>query len=140
MQIEDPQVALDFITGGKAIFTLVSKRTGKRYTYKARSNCRDAVVFIDLLTGPDNASDYQYIGCFWNHDRKGMVGGKNGQPNHPAFAALDWILICLHAGRMPSTAEFWHEGKCARCGHKLTTPESIESGFGPECIKKRVTS
>jgi hypothetical protein len=29
----------------------------------------------------------------------------------------------------------WHEGSCARCGKKLTVPESIESGFGPECVK-----
>jgi hypothetical protein len=27
----------------------------------------------------------------------------------------------------------WHEGRCGRCGRKLTVPESIESGFGPEC-------
>lgn len=41
---------------------------------------------------------------------------------------------------MPSSSsllcvEIWHEGKCGRCGRQLTVPESIESGFGPECVK-----
>ena len=26
-----------------------------------------------------------------------------------------------------------HEGKCGRCGRKLTTPESCLRGIGPEC-------
>jgi hypothetical protein len=29
-----------------------------------------------------------------------------------------------------------HEGKCGRCGRKLTVPESVKSGFGPECAGK----
>jgi len=24
--------------------------------------------------------------------------------------------------------------RCGRCGRVLTVPESVESGFGPECI------
>jgi hypothetical protein len=26
-----------------------------------------------------------------------------------------------------------HAGKCGRCGRKLTVPQSIETGIGPEC-------
>jgi len=29
----------------------------------------------------------------------------------------------------------FHEGACGRCGRTLTVPESIASGFGPECIR-----
>jgi len=29
---------------------------------------------------------------------------------------------------------FFHEGKCGKCGRKLTTPESIKNGFGPTCL------
>jgi hypothetical protein len=32
--------------------------------------------------------------------------------------------------------EVWHEGRCGRCGRRLTVPESIESGLGPECATK----
>src|SRR5882672_9405186 len=32
--------------------------------------------------------------------------------------------------------EIWHSGSCGRCGRTLTVPESVLSGFGPECINK----
>jgi len=141
MQITDPQKATDFIHGGKAIFTLVSKKTGKRYTYRTRvKETGGNFLFVDLLTGPDNSSDYIYLGHFWKFDGQGLMSGKKGNPHHPAFAALDWTLLMLRGNHMPSTLEFWHEGRCARCGRRLTTPESIESGFGPECAKKGVTT
>ena len=34
---------------------------------------------------------------------------------------------------LPKTVEVWHEGICGRCGRKLTVPESVERGLGPEC-------
>jgi hypothetical protein len=37
---------------------------------------------------------------------------------------------------MPDGVVIWHEGRCGRCGRRLTVPESIESGYGPECIGK----
>jgi hypothetical protein len=32
--------------------------------------------------------------------------------------------------------EVYHEGRCGRCNRKLTVPESIETGLGPECASK----
>lgn len=29
--------------------------------------------------------------------------------------------------------QIFHEGRCGRCGRVLTVPESVETGFGPEC-------
>lgn len=47
-----------------------------------------------------------------------------------------WFWRTLTNGRdFPAGFEFWHEGRCARCSRRLTVPESISSGFGPECIK-----
>ena len=47
-----------------------------------------------------------------------------------------WFWRSLNSGRdFPAGFEFWHEGRCARCSRRLTVPESISSGFGPECIK-----
>ena len=58
--------AKDFILAGNALFTLVSQKTGARYTYKVRKSeskpgypeCH----FVKLLTGPQNTADYTYIG------------------------------------------------------------------------------
>lgn len=32
-----------------------------------------------------------------------------------------------------------HEGRCGKCGRRLTVPESIETGLGPECSGKGYT-
>lgn len=137
------QTALRFVLGGKAIFTVRSMISGTRFTYKV--NCprdmkpEDATLFfVSVLTGPDNESAYQYIGTirkvdgYWRfaHGVKSKISQQA-----PSVVAFTFILNeILSFGRHSNTLEIWHEGKCCRCGRKLTVPSSIESGFGPECI------
>ena len=133
--ITDTKDALDFIFGGNARFTLVSKITGRRYTYKVRlTDVTDKpIAFVSVLTGPDNTSDYHYIGFV----RPGgdVTAGAKGQPNHPAFKAISWAVRRFNRGQESAALEFWHEGRCARCARPLTDPASIERGFGPECVR-----
>jgi hypothetical protein len=37
---------------------------------------------------------------------------------------------------LPKGLKVHHEGRCCRCGRKLTVPESIETGLGPECASR----
>ena len=136
--ITDADTALDFIFGGAARFTLVSKQTGTRYTYQFKKSKGDnPVYFAGLLTDGDNTGDYTYIG-FGKYGQSGLIAGKKGNPSHPAFVALNWTLHQLGAGNMPESLEFWHEGRCCKCARVLTDPASIASGIGPECAKKGV--
>ena len=135
-QITDAADAIEFAFGGKARFTLVSKASGKRYTFRiAKAKDSDDMFFVSLLTGPSNETDYEYLG-FVKMPRRALIAGRKGNPNHPAFIALDWALANLDAGTMHEKLEFWHEGRCARCARPLTDPVSIERGFGPECATK----
>jgi hypothetical protein len=141
LQITDPAAALDFVMGGNARFTLVSKKTGKRYTYRA-SVPRDetpetsSMRFVGLLTSPDNTDGYTYLG-FLKGDFPGWLkAGKKGNPDAGPFKALHWALAKMAKGEMPEELEFWHEGRCARCARVLTDPASIERGLGPECAGK----
>lgn len=134
--IAAPADAREFMFGGKARFTLRSLRTGTRYTYRvSKAKDKDSMFFASVLTGPDNGSDYSYIG-FFGLPAVGLIPGKKGNPNHPAYKALDWTAKMLAADRMPPELEFWHEGRCARCGRALTDPASIARGLGPECASK----
>ena len=136
LQITDPKDALDFAFGGSARFTLVSKKTGDRKTFRiAKAKDDDSMFFVQLLTGPDNTADYTYLG-FTKGGAEGLIAGRKGNPNHPAFKALDWALRNLRGGIMPGKLEFWHEGRCARCAKVLTDPVSIARGLGPECAGK----
>jgi len=134
--LTDAAAAREFMFGGKARFTLVSKETSKRFTFRVAKHKTDEIFFASVLTGPDNGSDYHYIGY---SNGGGFASGKNASPFHPAFKALAWAEANLRAkGVMPDSLEFWHEGRCAKCARPLTDPVSIQLGLGPECAKKGI--
>lgn len=128
-----------FMLAGKAIVTLVSKKTGTRFTYRVAQG--NNVLFVGLLNGPDNTEDYKYLGritqegTFWCGRKTPRVGDIH--PGAPSAQAFSWAWAKLAAGVLPETLEIWHEGKCGRCGRRLTVPESIAQGFGfgPECVR-----
>jgi hypothetical protein len=132
--IADAAAALEFALGGSARFTLVSKKTGERKTFRISKAKDGDIFFASLLTGPSNTEDYTYLGFIQPAGTQPLIAGKKGNPAHPAYKALYWALGKLGEGEMPEQLEFWHEGRCARCARVLTDPASIEAGFGPECI------
>ena len=128
-----------FLIGGNATVTLVSTKTGTRFTYKVRASDDGEVFFVSLLSGPDNEGDYSYLGriargIFWA-GRKVPKPGDVG-PDAPSSKAFAWLWKALMRDSLPDAVEVWHEGRCARCNRKLTVPSSISSGFGPECAGK----
>lgn len=136
-----------FIMGGAATFTIVHGDT--RYTYKVRTPALDrdknwstgnqdkTQRFVSVLYGPDNESDYKYIGMM----RENIDGGfyftrtaKSPPDEDPRLMLFSKYWATLEYGcRVMADTDFWHEGQCCVCGRKLTVPESIASGIGPEC-------
>jgi hypothetical protein len=135
-----------FMLAGKAIWTVgipesfqKEKDCKSHYTFKIAKKKDADIWFVNLLTGPDNMSNYTYIG---------MVNSATGEVNLTRNSKMTKDSICYRLlNRI--MARVWaedtdkiveagftlnHEGKCGRCGRRLTTPESCASGFGPECI------
>ena len=135
--------ALEFITAGKAIFTVRSVKTQKRFTFKVsapkdQSKEQSNILFVGVLTGTDNTSDYTYIG-FIKRDPQGKwsyyYGAKSRiKSSSDSILAINYVIndLLFHS-RTNANLEIWHEGRCCRCARLLTDPESIESGIGPEC-------
>jgi hypothetical protein len=123
----------EFMLAGNATLTLKSERSGNRFTYRVRKAESGDVHFVGLLGGTDNESDFRYLGVIFKDG--GYHHGKRSHiaPDAPSAMAFDWFHANLKADRMPATVQVWHEGKCGRCGRKLTVPESVERGLGPEC-------
>lgn len=49
-----------------------------------------------------------------------------------------WFWRTLNSENpFPEGFEFWHEGRCGKCARRLTVPESIAQGFGPECARNQ---
>lgn len=136
-QFETVTDARNFLFAGRAIVTLVSTRTGARYTYRV-SRARDdesatPTLFVSLLAGPDNGGDYVYVGTIFANRKRLVLTRKSRCTNDSApVKAFRYLLGGLVAGSF-GLMEVYHEGRCGRCGRRLTVPESIATGLGPTC-------
>ena len=134
----------NFIFAGNATFTVLNEATGNRFTFKVRnanykksdSKVISNIFYVSVLTGQDNNSAYTFLGTFF--------GGKNEAYRHSVKSKItvnagsnkvaDWFFNSfLKNPNGYSTIKVYHSGKCGKCGKKLTTPESVESGLGPYC-------
>lgn len=143
--ITDPAAALDFALAGDARLTLVSTKTGVRYTYRITAadvagGSKPSIYFVSVMYGPSNADDFVYMGVIraanmaFGTTNKSKVG-----PDDVRYKAFAWAWANLaREHRIRPELEVWHEGRCGRCHRLLTVPESVASGMGPEC-SKRVT-
>jgi len=137
---------VEFFKGGNATFT-VANPAGEHYTYRINQGKKDrdgkptdnGPYFTSLLTGPDNNASYTYMGMF-NPDSLIVYPTKASKLNIQSkpWKVLAWAIARVqNAWEIPEGYSIQHEGKCCACGRKLTTPESIDLGIGPECAKKR---
>jgi hypothetical protein len=54
----------------------------------------------------------------------------------PSAKAFRFFYDALAKGvDLAGKIEVRHAGKCGRCAKKLTTPQSVDTGIGPECAK-----
>ena len=146
----NPSQILAFMLAGNATITFQNVKSGTHLTYKIRmSELSDADIrqgkkpihFVSLLTGADNEHDYTYIGIispdkYKNNALSFRTTGKSkmtmdSKPCMVMARAFEFFV----SGKMPFGLEVWHEGRCGRCGRKLTTPASVAAGFGPECLE-----
>jgi len=142
----------EFFAAGKATFTLAvpsefveAHGVKPHYTFKvehAEANGRwPENWFVKLLSGSDNETDYKTFG---------MLNPETGQLRLTRKTNLNdesWVVRLLrrvfanvYAGT-PERIEdagfhVHHEGRCGRCGRKLTVPSSVETGLGPVCLAK----
>jgi uncharacterized protein DUF6011 len=148
--IPNPEDIKRFVLAGAARVTLVSKKSGDRFTYRITTTTpnadgRESPVshFVNVLTGPDNNGSYSYVGHIFRFTD--YTHGKPEKVKVPADApsAKAWFWFwqkIIRDGRRPEDlgVEVWHEGRCGACGRVLTVPESIARGLGPECYGRSV--
>jgi len=139
-QLTDGTHARKFLLGGNARVTLVSVKTGTRFTFRVRAKdvkkgeAPTPPWFVSLLTGRENNTDYTFLGTIfedsttYRHGRKSRVS-----PDAASAKGFAWAWSYLAKGQLPPGCEVWHEGTCGRCGRGLTVPSSIAVGLGPEC-------
>jgi hypothetical protein len=128
---------LNLVFAGNATVTFENVSKGTHVTYKV-SNVPDSEgkFFVSILSGNDNETNYSYVGLV-NQGTGSFYPSKKLNPETKSVKAFDYIYTrILKTGQLSTDVRVYHSGQCCRCGRKLTTPESVKNGLGPECIKK----
>lgn len=140
----------DFMLAGKAEFTFElhpeyakEKNLEKHYTFTVAKH----------TTTEDNPKDLFFVRLRHLDHKKGVYFGMLNTEEGKIYMtkastlAQDSLLVRLvnrafqklwendTSGMNSAGFHIHHAGKCGRCGRKLTTPKSIETGLGPECEK-----
>lgn len=139
-EICDWAVLRNYCLGGRGIVTLENPETGKHHTYEFRRPNNPEkfaydTLFIYVLV---KECTWMYLGMF-NHSNncfKLTRSSKFGNSSKLVKGAR-YIVNKITNGSKKSVEpmKFYHEGVCAICGRKLTTPKSIQNGIGPRCKK-----
>jgi hypothetical protein len=118
-----------------ATITIVNKITGNRKTFRVKNVVKGNLIgkqIIELMNGPDNEKNY--VGFGFVESNKIKVWSKCQQDFQK------FVPVCEHAFGIKehnfNSLEIHYSANCCKCNRKLTTPESIAMGIGPECAKR----
>lgn len=126
------------LLAGKSTLTLRNPARGthirvRMYNRKDHSTGKpSSCYFLKVSLLGDGDAGYKYAGAYFS-DSKRFKAAPELEVDPPLAAVVSLILRAIDTPNVLSAAEIMHEGKCCRCGRKLTHPESIETGLGPEC-------
>lgn len=130
-----------YVLAGRATFTLmddaVPNGLQRRYTYKVSQDSNNPRrFFVSILYGPDNTADYRYLGLFYDDTLKIRTTKASLYQTItcPPITLFQRLLDAMSSGQPLQGVTLYPSCKCARCGRRLTTPESIVAGLGPECM------
>lgn len=124
-----------FALAGKATLTFKSERTEAHYTFRINASDDGKVHFVSVLTGPNNESDYAYAGIIGRDKEFRLTKKSKFSDDAVCVKAFRWVWDAVRAGNLPKCCAVNHDGTCGRCGRTLTTPQSVETGIGPECAR-----
>jgi hypothetical protein len=128
---------------GRSVLTFRNPATGGHLTVKA-SQAKDKedrkkklpIFFVNVRILGDGDTGYVFGGTIFS-DTMTMKLSKHATPGSQVEKVMHWLMAMI---QKPQTLRdrniaVLHEGRCCRCALPLTHPESINTGFGPDCLK-----
>lgn len=144
-------ISKEFVMAGNATFTLEMPETFRKrnnlpthYTYKVvsrpdRFHEKKLIHFVSLMTGYDNVDHFSYLGMLKSNGDLILTKGSKFNKTTWSVRLLTRVLDRVWNNEFEEISKagfvLHHEGKCGKCGRKLTTPESVKTGLGPKCYK-----
>lgn len=115
------------ITAGNALLTFESIKTGKHHTFHFSEHKDDQGTFYSVR------ANNKIIGHIKDMALHYFPRTKVPSPEQGAMAWIWRNVLSPH--KLEKYLRVYHNGRCAKCGRKLTTPESINRGLGPDCFE-----
>ena len=120
-------------------YTLINTETGTYITLKIhtvqKGNLKGKRI-VSKLVGRDNENSYESFGFIHKETGIDVWRNKRNHKNWQILKILRSLIINGERSRWYGKVELKLSKRCLRCNRKLTTPQSIEDGIGPECIRK----
>lgn len=133
-----PLYIRSFLLGGNCRCMIGNQKTGNCFSYHIKQGSK-RLYFVNVET-PAGRVYAGYIQDMSNKEghRYMYVKGTNGAMSESLMPIQALLYVLNRADCLPAGVYVEHYGKCGVCGRKLTDPESMERGIGPNCIKKLV--
>jgi hypothetical protein len=117
----------------------VTNPDGRHYTVRVRTQKVEADFapgqkVVAVMTGRDNEHSYTGVGFL---RPEGLRPWRRAEGTILARVAAFICRVLLGAQALPPGYSIQESRACIRCGRKLTTPESLALGLGPECASRR---
>ncbi len=132
-----------FFFAGRAVLTFRNPETGTHMTVKVKQlkDKKDRkkklpifYVYVSLLG--DNETGYRFAATVFQETMTFKLG-RDVTADSQLGKVMLFLLHSLHhpAFLKEKNVTLHHEGHCMRCGLPLTHPQSIDTGFGPDCLE-----
>jgi len=128
---------------GNSTLTFRNSATGTHMTVKVRQ-AKDKedrkkklpIFFVNVSLLGDQTTGFIFAGTFFT-DTMTLRLSKHAPSESQLGKVMTWLF---HAVQNPQVLRdkgvtLLHEGRCCRCALPLTHPESINTGFGPDCLE-----
>lgn len=122
---------------GRARLTITNPASGQwvklrmRQRKDKRTGQPGPCYFLSLALLGDGDLSYRYVGAYFA-DSGRFAPGRDSTAREREIAAF--LTRAISQPGLLQRAEIEHAGQCLRCGRTLTQPDSIRSGYGPECF------
>jgi hypothetical protein len=138
----NPLALPHFFFAGRAVLTFRNNESGTHMTVKVKQakdkndrKIKLPIFFVYVSLLGDSETGYRFGGTVFQESMNIKLG-KDVQPGSQLHSVMGFILRSLrNPESLRGKVSLLHEGRCCRCQLPLTHPESINTGFGPDCLE-----